>query len=412
MTSIDARIPVSRFSWIFGRRRKPKKETEAAAAPKDERAPVGSLDDVAIMLERIRDASLSMSHHYNGSSTTLASQVSDLSSTIAVLYPTMVTLHRTSREQEQKNAVLEKSMTQLTAKLRASQEDLSHHKKRVADAEAEIDALSSQKASLSEQVDRLESDLSRKREAVDRAEAELSVEKRRLAELEATGRILETRLTKREAELLASRSEAAQLSNDLTESKMLADARQKSISRLSKALAAEQAVSAKKEALLIQADNDLQHTRSLLKRREKEAEATRARYEAEIERLRGESHEARYAQEALQSRGTTLEKILKSQREKLQSSSQHIAYLQSSMRGMLAGNRGGEVIDLSFDLDDSDEPEAPPAPAEEKSREAGHSDETSAPIMPPARSWDEIAPDEGESRVIQIATGRKKGQTA
>src|SRR5690606_22696742 len=103
---------------------------------------------------------------------------------------------------------------------------------------------------------------------------------------------------------------------------MLADTRQKTISRLSESLSSEQAVSAKTQALLIQTDNDLQHARSLLRRQEKEADAARARYEAEIERVRGESHEARYGQEALQSRVTTLEKILKSQ---------HIAYLQSSM---------------------------------------------------------------------------------
>src|SRR5690606_17184608 len=161
------------------------------------------------------DATVSMSHDYNGNATTLSKQVDELSTTISVLYPTLVTLHRTSRDQEHRNQALEKEVGELNSKLRVSDEQLSWHRKRVSEVETELDRLTTDNASLGERLDRLEDDVAKRQERIGRLDSELAVERRRLAERETSSRLTETRLAKREAELLASRASVAQLTNDV-----------------------------------------------------------------------------------------------------------------------------------------------------------------------------------------------------
>lgn len=313
-------------------------------------------DEFSVLLDGIRNSTMNMQIEYDGSSATIGHRVAKLSDTLSVLYPTMVSLHRSYVEQSQRNEILERETHQASSKLRVAVEELAHHKQRTAECERQLDASANENSALHQRVDSLENDLSKLGQARQKLEFELSTERRKAAALEENSRILQVRLRKRESELLVAKGEGSRLANDLTEAKLSAEVKQKNLTRLTELFSEEQAGRAKTEVLLVQANNDLQAVRHALRQREKELEAARARYEMQVERVTADSNEARLAVEALQSRITVLEKILRSQRAKLENSSAHVAYLQSTMRGLLAGRTDIQEVDLSFGFDDGEEP--------------------------------------------------------
>ncbi|QRI63770.1 hypothetical protein JQ506_01775 [Shinella sp. PSBB067] len=363
-------------------------------------SPTSGFDNIAILLERARDASVSMSHGYNGSSVALSNQVNELSDTLSVLYPTMTRLLGMSQEYERKSKELEKSNHQLTSKLRAAEEDLSCHRTRVAEGEAQIERISSENNNLKERVDTLEHEIARQGETTRQTESALFNERRTVAEFEVSSKMLETRLTKREAELLMTRSEIARLTNDLTETRMESELRQSNLSRMGELLSEAQASDARHQALSIQTSNELETVRSSLRQKEREADAARATYEADIERIKADNHDAQYKVEGLQSRVSTLERLLKSQRTKLENSGRHIAYLRTSMRSYLEGNTDLTDTAVGFDMID----EHAEGVFNSLEGEVDNSKDGSDDMRPEKDSTNEM--DEG--RVILMDAARKK----
>lgn len=140
--------------------------------------------------------------------------------------------------------------------------------------------------------------------------------------------------------------------------------------------------------------------RSSLRQKEREADAARAAYEADIERIKADNHDAHYKVEGLQSRVSTLERLLKSQRTKLENSGRHIAYLRTSMRSYLEGNSDLTDTAVGFDMID----EHAEGVFNSLEGEVDNSKDGSDDMRPEKESTNEM--DEG--RVILMDAARKK----
>lgn len=350
-----------------------KRRTQRTLMPKfmrqilpGESSPLSSPEEIAALMENVRESAVTLQHDHERSIAAMSQQVAQIVRQFSLLYPAISTIHRSHVEQSRRNAVLERENLQLAAKLRVTSEELAHHMQRLADCESGIEALRTENASLKEAVDGLESDLAGAGEARDEFEREASAERHKAWQLEEKSQALRAQLAKREAELFDCKHQIAKLLNDHGEAKMTADARLKSVEKLSQSLSEAQAASIKAEGLLIHANNDLAALRGAFRQKEKDTESLCTRYEAKLERLKAESQEVKLANTALQSRVKALEDILKTQRTKADNSSSHIGYLQSVLRKLLAERPDEAARMEEHDLLLALEEEAGPAVAAEE----------------------------------------------
>lgn len=321
------------------------------SVPKKDHVGMPSTDDLATSLLRLRDDALQIHNDYRDSTNDFEGRIARVSTQISTLYPIINTIYRAFLDKSSRAAVLEREIDTVSKSLQSATEDLQDHKARLSERMGEIDMLVQERQQLRGEVERYEKEAEENRRSYEATEFELQARERRIKELDARLVDLADDKTKRDNAYFDAKRTIARLTNDLGEVRLTLEARNSSLDTLKASMADDEASRARMNAELIRSTNECQSLRGQLGHLEKEHQAARRRYDAQIKRLSVKASELDRDRDALRSRLSVNEKLNRSQRVKLERAHEYIGYLQATLRRMTDDKQADVPLGINFDYD-------------------------------------------------------------